>query len=814
MSSLTTPELNLESSEEAPRSPELDNRNVSRLEIVRASLVLAAVLVLAFPDVVFRGKSLTPSDYYNPFDERFTDANYGPNFVHAQEWSKRGLIPPANMHDPEASWWQGEPAAEFLRSAIVTREMPFWDPYVGGGAPAMANLLGAFFFPPNLIVAALGNGSSIQNIYALALLWVGGLGTHLFIRRHSLSASGSMLGAVAFMLSGAMVQFAGSFLHQPIACLPLVLLATRHFIELPTLKRAACMALVYAVTALASFPPILVGVFCLAVYYFALSFLFYAERKQRTALLLRYTIGVLLSLGLVAFYYLPAVLTLRHTSQLGRLYQTAALEFVSPVAFFQLLSPTIMGGVATYAFQVVKVAMVPHLFFVGVGPLVLGLLAVGKRKGGILGMFALSATLLLLLELFGVPPVHWLGYLPGLRTIHIARYFPVLLPFLIAVLAAVGFDSLSSGKTTRVSLLGPTLCMSAVLGGLYLAAARSGNLDHAAAWRWLADFRLLVIYVSLLLTVTFFLTRRPLPGVARRMLLLLALGLVIVEAVANSWFPRQNRRGLIRRLPAYAVAAQMNASNGRAFTAAALNANLNSPLNIFSLDSLYAFNSPRMFALYRRYVTPKPEQFLREAETLPSEQLLDRANIKLLVIRSAKINLMAEILKRGYPSVFNDGYTRIFKRPTSPRYFFTSWYRVVSSPEAALRLVTTAPPRELILEEQPSIPSLSNESRDSDPSVISFRRNSYKLRVTTRRPGFVYASESHFPGWTALVNGKPARIFVANYAFRAIQVPAGDSEIELSYRPPGLIIGSLISLFTFALIFVPLPKGLLYRDNS
>jgi uncharacterized membrane protein YfhO len=77
--------------------------------------------------------------------------------------------------------------------------------------------------------------------------------------------------------------------------------------------------------------------------------------------------------------------------------------------------------------------------------------------------------------------------------------------------------------------------------------------------------------------------------------------------------------------------------------------------------------------------------------------------------------------------------------------------------------------------------------------VEAYHLNSVSLTVDAPRPGLVYAAESYFAGWTATVNGQPARILPANYAFRAVEVPAGPSRIEFHYWPPGLTAGLGVS---------------------
>ena len=48
-------------------------------------------------------------------------------------------------------------------------------------------------------------------------------------------------------------------------------------------------------------------------------------------------------------------------------------------------------------------------------------------------------------------------------------------------------------------------------------------------------------------------------------------------------------------------------------------------------------------------------------------------------------------------------------------------------------------------------------------------------------------------GWTALVDGKPAKIYQANSMFMGLPLEAGTHEIELVYKTPGGKIGTGIT---------------------
>ena len=70
------------------------------------------------------------------------------------------------------------------------------------------------------------------------------------------------------------------------------------------------------------------------------------------------------------------------------------------------------------------------------------------------------------------------------------------------------------------------------------------------------------------------------------------------------------------------------------------------------------------------------------------------------------------------------------------------------------------------------------------------------VHVQAAQPGFLFLADQYFPGWSAQVNGSAAEIVRANVAFRAVEVPAGDSEVVFTYRPLSVRLGALISLLT------------------
>ena len=58
---------------------------------------------------------------------------------------------------------------------------------------------------------------------------------------------------------------------------------------------------------------------------------------------------------------------------------------------------------------------------------------------------------------------------------------------------------------------------------------------------------------------------------------------------------------------------------------------------------------------------------------------------------------------------------------------------------------------------------------------------------------FLVLSDTYFPGWKAYVDGKKAKIYRANYAFRAIPLTAGAHEVEFVYDPLSFKLGAAVT---------------------
>jgi hypothetical protein len=67
--------------------------------------------------------------------------------------------------------------------------------------------------------------------------------------------------------------------------------------------------------------------------------------------------------------------------------------------------------------------------------------------------------------------------------------------------------------------------------------------------------------------------------------------------------------------------------------------------------------------------------------------------------------------------------------------------------------------------------------------IRSFAPSRIVVDVTAPCDAYLSSSEVWYPGWRATVDGKPARVFAGNLAFRTVFVPKGKHTVELFYIP-------------------------------
>jgi len=146
-----------------------------------------------------------------------------------------------------------------------------------------------------------------------------------------------------------------------------------------------------------------------------------------------------------------------------------------------------------------------------------------------------------------------------------------------------------------------------------------------------------------------------------------------------------------------------------------------------------------------------------------------------------------------------------FRAPALPRVFWTGSWEVAPDPEVTGPLLRAAKGDRAVLAEPPAgLPPPGAPEGPVAAEGVRVDGPSLEATVVAPRDGLAVILDPFYPGWTATVDGKPAPILRADFAFQAVPVSAGTHEIRLTYRNRWVELGAAVSAGTLALLGVAL----------
>jgi hypothetical protein len=155
-----------------------------------------------------------------------------------------------------------------------------------------------------------------------------------------------------------------------------------------------------------------------------------------------------------------------------------------------------------------------------------------------------------------------------------------------------------------------------------------------------------------------------------------------------------------------------------------------------------------------------------------------------------------------YSNIGRIGSTTLYENEQAlPRALFVPRVAVVSDAQEMLNALSSPafPVGTTALIEAPPVDGFYGSSDDVGSAEITLDHSELvSVRVFSGGGGFLFLADQFYPGWYATVNEKPAPILRANYAFRAVRVPPGQSEVVFRYRPKSLEVGLGVTVTTLA----------------
>jgi hypothetical protein len=634
------------------------------------------------------------------------------------------------------------PKYQYAADRIAGGELPQWNPYEFGGIPFLATIQPGVFYPPLRLAYAVLSGETAYRVLFVLQVVAAALGTMLLARDLGVRAWPAALAGMWVTQPTWLVRIYDHPVYLNGATwMPLLLLISRRLALAPSARRTGVLALLAALLAVSGYPPLVLAASYLLV--LGLPFWLIESDARPRNRHLAHVVAALAGAGVVAA--LLAAAQLLPLIELARL-TNRALEAKAAQARLEDLathSPRLLFELGMPQMSV-GAALTELWRVFGTVLLALGGAAIALRPRHTTTWFLVAAVVLTALLPFGA-----YAALPLYGFVRFALEWAFLAPLAIYLLAAWGLDALLAG------IAPPFLRRHAgALTIAVLAVATAGNWQLLDT-RWLGrDFG----------------TPPPVPVVSPPC--------DVHDPSFRAFWPDGQLRGAMM--------------NGRVRSVAGYEQSL-MPARSAQLDELLGVGNGG--------ITPRWAKAIADQPSVASRMSLRCA-----------ITPLAPVLELGgFVNLDPRSRTRTlaYLNPNArPRVRLEHEVQLASSPDDARARLRNAPLGGVILEDPgAAADTAATPCPDASASdrVELLRDDPEHLHIATSStcPAFLVVTDTNVEGWTATLDGAPAPILHADFAFRAVRVPAGSHQIEFRYEAPGLRAGvtaSLVGLVLAALL--------------
>lgn len=715
------------------------------------------------------------------------------------------------------------PLYSFAAKSIRNGVFPLWNPYLYSGMPFAADIQTGVFYPLNLLTYLLVPSFSYQTLewLAIAHYFLAGAFAYAFLRVLGLSRPSSLASALVYAFSGFLVTHLG---HLPMvfvaAWLPLILL----FLHLAMRRSSIACGVLAGVFLGVAFLAGHIQIFLYIVVAVVLYWLFLAFQSRpatvsaslpkpspaawlgaavdsptvRHWLKSGAILGAVLvaGLGLAAVQFWPTFELGSHSVRAAISYEESTTFGVSPVGLSQLFLPHLWGDNPTNYWGPWSNTEV--MGYAGVFTLILGTIGVVLRGSKPRVFFLGLAALGLLLSLSGFTILHgWFyQFVPGFSKMRAAGRTLVLFDLGAAVLAGYGLEGIlrhvrgESDEQSRRTLRFVTLGLAGALAVLvlviipvfYSSMLSNPNLpDRLVIAVENLNFLALLLIAGLGILAAAYWRRLTPHLLTAAVLSLVVLDLFSAGAAFNpstedttKGFQHDEALAVLREDKDFY---RIDSETG---VLGLWQPSFGSVYQLFDVSGLY---NPLKLADY--------SVFWELAKAHRDSALYDFLNVKYLVTPqdkppSSKKFALAYQDQQGFSIYQNKEFT--------PRAFVVYQSEVKANQGevlAGLQKGGFDPRSKVLLEEGKA---LSGSTPTPTPArITSYTPDRIKISVDTAQESYLVLSEVFYPGWHARVDGQEVPILRADYAFRAVLLPAGSYTVEFVFDPGSWQVGRAIS---------------------
>lgn len=684
-------------------------------------------------------------------------------------------------------WRIAIPDTYLIREALLDLEVPLWNPHQFLGQPLLGTLQAQALYPPRMVAALLFGpvwGPTAQQLFHVAVAATGAFALAGALRA---SRPGRWFAAAAFALSPLFTEAGLAFnVHGAVAWTGWIAWCALRLDRERCLRHLAALAGAIALSFSCGAPEIVLGQLLLAA----------ALVRWRS--LPWVGLGGAWALALSAAVALPTLEFAAHSLRAravdgGMAWSTSWIQLLA--FFWPHADEPRRGYFFTEQWLLVDL-------FVGSTTFLLAMVALRRRRRVV--ALAGAGVLFALVALGShFPPSEAVLSWPPLDRFRFPAKALPLVGFCLAILAGLGVSRLRvlARRVNRAGWGPRLLALSMALAVLLIALGTLGRTGTRAGAPWLSAMVLAVATVAV----------RADRFLGARLVALLSIELCAYHLgfVGYGW-------ANARRISVPAPFAEevrdrrFSVDRGTYFSA------LGEPEVVeYTLGRDAQAEESRQTWLPNRHVEDRA--YALEGYGAPEPARVDRFHFGRArgIFDAASVTYFVRSGPPPFPDLvpvaqLPQGATLYFSETAMPRVYLVHRAEVVSDEEALARIASPDQPfrHTAFLADGPTLrgrcsdrASLLPRSADGhDPLSYAAFRHRVWFWVTTGCPGVVVLTDAHYPGWRATVNGAEVPIHRANFALRAVAVPAGRSEVEFVYAPWSFRAGAIVSAAALALL--------------
>jgi hypothetical protein len=711
------------------------------------------------------------------------------------------------------------PAKHFLiRSFQATGEIPLWCPYSYAGMPLIHDIQVAPLYPlhwPLYFLPADSAAAALSWLIAIHLI-VAGCCMYRYAVCWGLTPLGALVAGLGYMFAAKWLLHllgAGHYITVGLAWLPLVLLYLERAIRRRRLFYATAAGVAFALLTLGTHPQwtFYAGLF-VALWTLAPGV---EERALRRWLGYGLWAG-LVAIALSAVQLLPTIEASRETSRtVGVTVNPSWIE--SQVIVLSLVGPSLVRDPPPMMWEDRGGFTLIWLVLAVMAPVL------GNRRA------RYPAVILLLLVLFSVGAGELLQGLPGFRLFRNPSRMFLLTTLPVSLLAGISVDSLAGAA--QLSPEARRRCRLILLGGAFMTLLLVGSLALRMRVDGIAvEFH--PYWVSLLITVplAFWMLENS-PSFLQGRVGLAWLLILLADVLAMGW-PLVEVRPLAQVFPpsrSVQYLAEHATEGGRVLDRSDADWSPNTPLAagaplalVHGIEPVRGFN-PLDILRYKEYLQfvgdedepLRPMEHLLTVPVVPDFPLKNKSLLDLLGVRYLLQPSASPMALPGWEKVLEDpdpkaydfvrggvrqlpSFTLYENRTVLPRAFVVP--EAVPLPDRPLATLARADFRRQVFLEEPAPTVEASKGQCRPAQVRESQPNQVAVTVPDGPAGYLVLTDLWFPGWTARVDGQPAHLYRADYAFRAVWLPGGAHDVVFRFAPVSYLWGKWISLGTIILL--------------